>query len=797
MKHFFIIFFLIATATISAQSTLRGRVTDAKMQGIPYVQIGLTISDSLYVKEVSADENGRFEIRDVPAGNFTLSARNIGYLVKTIPVQVRSADVELQTIELTEESQLLNEVTIAAKKPAAYEFLADRTVINVQRSPTATGSTALEILAQAPNLNVDRANSNIALNGKTGVIVMIDGKPTRMDNAALIQYLSSISGSAIKKIELISTPPSSFDASGSAGVVNIEMLKNNAEGWSGAINGNGGYGAKGKFGSGFDLNWRKNKTSIFSSFSTSNSYTDESLKTTNINRNGNQLLGTDVSSSRPAFLALNNAKIGLDYEVSDRFSIGMLSTLFNSVWDLDAQTITKYTTDGLPSGSSKLSSAERNVWYNWFANLNMQYKLGESEKFTFDFDYLHNKGTDPTDYHNEIFDADENFTKAETFISRKKTPIAFYVSRLDYTKKTGNKIAFNAGVKVTNSAFKNHVSVATSQDHVFVNDPAFTDTATLNEQIYAGYASVDYNLGLKTVISGGLRYEHTSTKLTSITTPDLKERKYGKLFPTATFSHEFENELRLQFAYTERIGRPSFNNLAPSFFFFGPNVVVSGNPALKPVESKVITSSIAYKSVLLTAQLNFDKNPISLWQPATDAQQNFVVNRPENLNQSTLHMLSANYKKALGWWTMQLTVSGFTQRLTFQKDAQKVSRSDQFATLNTAHTFKINKTTAFEVSNQSWTKRYFGLGVQSAKTTFNIAVQKKIGQGHQFTIAWNDVGNLGTFWEIKYNEPKLNLNNYFFYENEGSVVRINYTYRFGTPGNKVRQSASDEEKSRL
>ena len=68
----------------------------------------------------------------------------------------------------------MQEVTVTAKKPF-IETKIDKTVVNVDASPTSAGSTALDILEKSPGITVDN-DGNINLRGKQGVIVMMDGK---------------------------------------------------------------------------------------------------------------------------------------------------------------------------------------------------------------------------------------------------------------------------------------------------------------------------------------------------------------------------------------------------------------------------------------------------------------------------------------------------------------------------------------------------------------------------------------------------------------------------------------------
>jgi len=57
------------------------------------------------------------------------------------------------------------------------EVKPDRIILNVEGSINEVGSDALELLRKSPGVTVDKDN-NLSLNGKNGVQVYIDGRPS-------------------------------------------------------------------------------------------------------------------------------------------------------------------------------------------------------------------------------------------------------------------------------------------------------------------------------------------------------------------------------------------------------------------------------------------------------------------------------------------------------------------------------------------------------------------------------------------------------------------------------------------
>ncbi len=138
------------------------------------------------------------------------------------------------TIQLKTAGKQLGEVVIRADKPQVQQT-AEGVTVNVQNSIMAQGSSALDILQRSPGVIIDQHNNTISLNGKTGVMVMLDGKLMRMSMDQLIALLNGMSADNIAQIELMNTPPAKYDAEGNAGIINIVTKKNKKRGTNGSI----------------------------------------------------------------------------------------------------------------------------------------------------------------------------------------------------------------------------------------------------------------------------------------------------------------------------------------------------------------------------------------------------------------------------------------------------------------------------------------------------------------------------------------------------------------------------------
>jgi len=155
-------------------------------------------------------------------------------------------------------------VTVTGRKPFIQK-LSDRIVVNVENSIVSAGSTAMDVLERSPGVNVDQ-NDNITLRGKSGVIIMVDGKPTPMTGSDLANYLKGLPSSAIERIDIITNPSAKYDASGNSGIIDIRMKKDQRFGVNGTFTTGYGQGVYPKTNIGSTFNYRNKKVNVFGNY---------------------------------------------------------------------------------------------------------------------------------------------------------------------------------------------------------------------------------------------------------------------------------------------------------------------------------------------------------------------------------------------------------------------------------------------------------------------------------------------------------------------------------------------------
>ncbi|MEO7530714.1 MAG: TonB-dependent receptor, partial [Sediminibacterium sp.] len=240
-------------------------VVVASQKPIESASIGLLrAKDSSVVKLAVTDKTGHFEVEKVAEGKYLVVIQTIGYAKyysEPFTVTAAQSNYTLQTVSLKAASKDLQGVTVVSKKQFVEQKV-DRTIINVDASPSNAGTTVLEVLEKSPGISVDK-DGNISLKGKQGVMIMMDGKPTYLSGQDLANMLKSMPSANLDQIEIMTNPPAKFDASGNSGVINIKTKKNKTMGYNGSVTLGYGQGVYPKGTSSANLNYRAGKFNFF------------------------------------------------------------------------------------------------------------------------------------------------------------------------------------------------------------------------------------------------------------------------------------------------------------------------------------------------------------------------------------------------------------------------------------------------------------------------------------------------------------------------------------------------------
>jgi hypothetical protein len=477
---------------------------------------------------------------------------------------------------------------------------------------------------------------------------MLNGKITYMPMEALVQMLAGISAGNIDKIELITTPPAKYDAEGNAGYINIVLINNPYAGLNGSYFLTAGYGKRELGSAGVNFNYRSAKINLFGNYSFNYNHSIQTAESFTQLSSSGVLISSNSFSDRDATRQVHNLRIGLDYQPDSSNIIGFLVSGYNNEWNMTANNGAWVMNNKVLDTIITTVNKELNHWQNLMGNVNFQHTFKAGKVIYFDANYIYYKDNNPNTYANSYFKGSNEYLFRNDLKSGKVTPINLKVFSSDYTTAIGTKTTMETGAKASLSKFTNDVSVQNFQQGSWVTDESLSADYLLKENLYAVYTSFTMNPNAKTSLKAGLRYEYTQSNLGTAKTANIVDRKYGELFPTFYISQKLNEKNSINFSYSRRITRPSFNDLAPFTIFFDPKTFYTGNPALQPAIANAVQASFVHKNYIFSLSYTYEKNSIEGFQlQRLDTVHNMVYLSALNFDYEQFPLLLASSPTAI------------------------------------------------------------------------------------------------------------------------------------------------------
>jgi len=777
-------------------AAISGSITDKSNKTLAYASVALIhLPDSASVALQATNQQGLYTFGSIKAGRYLIKALMMGYdRNQSAAFEVKAAPVQVPAIILADHSRNLKEVNITSKMPV-IDQKADRVIVNVEQMNTA-GDNALEVISRSPGVKLDK-DDNIVLKGKTGINVMIDGKMSYMSGQELTTYLKSLPASVLSKIELISNPPSSFDAAGTAGIINIKLKRNKMQGFNGSMNLGGGYGRYEKVSGGTNLNYNIGKVSTYVRLNAGhyNSYNRLTLNRTIGNEQYNQL-----NFWHPVTNSLNYST-GADYFVDDKHTLGVMVKGFTAPEETKVNSNSvNYNAAGAKMGSTSMFNPQSNTEKNHAFNLNYRYKTDSlGGELGFDADYVRYDNSKNETFTNTYFDINDNVMGNPIDLRNMGMGnVAIYSVKVDYTLNLTKTFKMETGWKSSWVKSQSDVRFDSLKTAGWINDPRRTNQFLYRENINAAYLSLDQSF--KNIqVKAGLRAEQTLGKGISSGTNTLIDRKYWKLFPTVFVSFKIDSNNLVTAAYRKSINRPSYSSLNPFTFYSDPYTALQGNPLLQPSYANSFELNYSIRNFRVLT-LSYSVNNGSMWEVVyqNDATKE-SISRPENLNRtSNFYLATGSPVDITKWWNNNTEISAGFNR------TQSAVQGNGFNAFSWNWSVMMDNTITLAKNYSLTTYAYYdspsvsGLFHSLGSYQLNIGA-KKIFWKKNATLALkvNDIFNTNAFRaNLEYN----NIKTYWRNEWESRRVNLTFTYKFGNMKIKTARSRStgtSEEENRV
>tara|TARA_R110002167_G_scaffold134051_6_gene319381 strand:- start:311 stop:1078 length:768 start_codon:yes stop_codon:yes gene_type:complete len=233
-------------------------------------------------------------------------------------------------------------------------------------------------------------------------------------------------------------------------------------------------------------------------------------------------------------------------------------------------------------------------------------------------------------------------------------------------------------------------------------------------------------------------------------------------------------------AYSKRISRPTFNEMAPYIFFIGPSTFVGGNLNLKPAITDGVDLTYQLKGWQMSAKYSYTKNNIALLQPEINNSTNELIFRSQNLKYSSSWGLSTNFRiRLVSWWEIQHNLSAYYQ--TFETNHLNLNIRDNVVSLdyNVINSYTLPNDYAIELSGDLNSNSLWGISRFEPMGKLNFGLKKKFkNEMGILTLVITDILNTSV-WKIEANVPEYNLTSRVNYNFNTRSINLSYTRNFG------------------
>ncbi|MBC5991254.1 outer membrane beta-barrel family protein [Pontibacter cellulosilyticus] len=804
MKKLYFLFsllLLLGNKSLLAQSEgfLTGAVLNEKQQPAGFVNVAvLEATSAKVVTGAIADMDGRFQIKTPAAGKYLLKISGLGYTeFKTLTFEVTGASFikDFGKIQVNSDTKVLAEVQVQTMRPTVV-IEPDKMVVSVEGTALASGATAYEVLEKSPGVWVDQ-DGNLQLNGKAGVQVMINGKRSFLSGRELQSMLQGMSAENIKDLEIISNPSSRHDAEGASGIININLKKAQVAGMSGSAYAGYQYNSLSTYTSGGEIHHKSGKwnTSANLDFTRRMWYRDAELDRVFLNQDGSKSK-YDQTAYEKSERIQPSLRIGTDYDLNDRHSIGIMARLNGG------DNTTRFDSDSYLRNGNDLFIQAKNrtgeIYKGGTYNLHYVGKLDTlGTTLSADLDYVSISSETNSDINNFLQRADLS-EPAENEQLQSDNPVAYniYSAKVDFTKTIG-KAKLETGAKASYVKSDNQLKFFELSDGVRIADLKRSNHFIYEENIYAAYANVSATLSKNITMQAGLRAEQTNSTGLLVTKNTENKRDYLNLFPSIFLQQKVNDNYQIGYKYSRRINRPNYQTLNPFIFYIDPYTYVKGNPDLKPQYVNSFEMTHTYKQRYNLIMSYAHTKDFMAEMPEQNPEDNTTVFQQQNVK---------DLKSATVTLVAPITISNKWQVnnniITMYQEYTALSRGDVVVNdkvttiIQSNHSFMLPKNFKLEVNGGYQSPAVFGLYSMKDQLWFDAGLKRSF-MDDKLTLALNvtDIFK-GRLMEI---ETNLNGNVNAINQYQGArSLRVNIRYRFnkGTKFETRKRNINLEELNR-
>lgn len=757
------------------------------------------LKDSSLVKTAVADKTGAVLFDRLGAGDYFLKITATNYtttLSGSVHIDASQSDVAVPAVVLKQQQTELAGVTVVSRKPFIQK-LTDKIIVNVDNSIVSAGNSAIDVLERSPGVTIDQ-NDAISLRGKSGVIIMIDGKPSPMSGADLANYLRGLPSNAIDRIEIITNPSAKYDASGNAGIIDIRLKKDQRLGTNGTANIGYGQGIYPKANAGINFNYRNKGVNLFGNYNYGyRMILNHLILNRNFYKDGVFNGSDDKDNYAKMPLDFHTARLGADFFPSKKTIIGfVVNTSFNHFQRANYNTSVVNDKTGAPYYRFNTFASNNDHGDNEVGNLNFKHTFRAGRELTADIDYGIFNSRSLSRTTTDFFTVNGAATGNDVLEGNQYGKLTLQTAKFDYTH------AMSQGSKLELGGKTSYVSA--DNDARFFNvmpSEVKVDTTKTNRFFYDEYNNAGYlnfsKDAKKFSAQIGLRVEHTRINTHQVQKDQRWDSSYVQFFPSAFFNYKISENKTLGLSVSRRIDRPNYNQLNPFLFLIDATTYSTGKPELLPQLTWSYELSYTLRALSFSVAYSHTTQPqttaiipileaIPNFKIAAGADSNITTQIPLNLTSSDYAGITATTPVRISsWWNMVNNLNIFYNHFNGNLAHTPISNGSPSMNLRTNNNFTMKKGWTAELNANYSSPSRQGYMYMRSQWGLAMGVQKLVMEGKgtvRFNVTdifWTNLPRATVTYEGRYVE------NWHAYR-ETRTANLSFTYRFGN--NKVQAS---------
>jgi hypothetical protein len=701
-------------------------------------------------------------------------------------------------------NQRLAEVTVTARRPLMIQEV-DKTVVDVKSMVSAAGLNTIELLERIPGVTVS-GNGDISLNGRGGVLVLIDGRATYMSAQDLSSYLKSIPAGNVDKVELIDNPSAKYDASGNA-IINIKLRKNRNAGLTGNINSGFSQGKYFRSNNSINLNYNRKKLNVFTNigFSTAEEFHIDLFDRKYFDAANNITSSIQLRNNQMSKNQNINIYSGFDYPVTPKTTLGAIFSYNEGkrYLDFDYQG-NNYNQVKQLTGHSNGDNFAKDTRNNINVNLNFTHQYNkDGHELSGEFNYLDYQSGSHRIQHNLLYDDSSALVNDDMFQYLVPVNSKIYVFKADYVKPFKNKFKLEAGVKTSVIKNDNISDYYTVDGGSLVYGPANSNHFRYDENVNAAYVSLQ-KAWKRWQAQFGLRMENMQATGNQLGNEVVAKSEFKKsnteLFPSAFVLYKLDSSGKnsLSLLTVRRINRPNYFQLNPFQFVRDEYTYAAGNPDLNPQFQYRVELKFQHTQRYWFG-LSYNKFTQVIFNTTEVVGEEYIF-RPNNLGKGFMILLNSGLNvNPAKWWNVNYVLRLSRMGLRAKVYEQTVNPDAFVVRFEMMNFFPVSKTVNAELGGYYASKDLNGQAFTKLMWRMHAGVMKKIfKEKGSIRLGMDDIFHTWTYRNYSFGLKQSSFTQTI--EADTQRYNLSFSYRFGKDSNsrkRTRGNANEEEKGRL